>query len=113
MGYGDGGYGEGPYGLGPAQVPTLQEVAEALKKDPSDLQMTYFGELEAQARACVTTPYSWDLGRALIRRVARARAMENLPLGVVQDESGSTRLGSVDPEIRRLEAPHRRVSAIG
>lgn len=52
-----------------------------------------------------------DLVEALCRRVARNLAMRRLPLGVIADvEMGSTRLGSTDPEIRRLEGPYRKVS---
>lgn len=50
-----------------------------------------------------------DLREALLRRVARNLAMRNLPLGVMSDEAGSTRLGSSDPEVRRLEAAHRKL----
>jgi hypothetical protein len=57
-------------------------------------------------------PYPADLAEALKRRVARNLAMKRLPLAVQQsmNEFGSSaiRLGSTDPEIRRLEAPHRK-----
>lgn len=49
-----------------------------------------------------------DLREALLRRVIRNLSMRNLPLGVQADEAGGIRLGSNDPEIRRLEGPHRR-----
>lgn len=51
-----------------------------------------------------------DLAEALKRRVARNLAMRSLPLGVQSDELGATRVGSVDPEVRRLEGPYRRLA---
>lgn len=70
-------------------------------------------EAAAQARKCRIevpgTDLPVDLFEALLRRVARNLAMRNLPLGVQSNEAGAIRLGSVDPEIARLEAPYRRV----
>jgi len=70
-------------------------------------------ETAAQARACrVPAPDAYwpaDLAEALCRRVARNLAMRNLPLAVQMSEMGGTRIGSIDPEVRRLEAPYRKV----
>lgn len=70
-------------------------------------------EASAQARICRTpeldADYPDDLAEALMRRVARNLAMRNLPLGIMADEMGPTRIGSTDPEVRRLEAPHRKL----
>lgn len=89
-------------------VPTLQEVATALGKTPNDITAIYYAEAAAQARRCRVDPYTADLAAALVRRVKRAKAMEALPLGVIQAEMGATRVGSVDPEVRRLEGPYVR-----
>lgn len=64
-----------------------------------------------QARVCRVDPanYPDDLAQALKRRVARNLAMRNLPLGVMSDELGATRLGSNDPEVRRLEKPFKKL----
>lgn len=51
-----------------------------------------------------------DVAEALCRRVARNLAMRNLPLGVQITDAGATALGSNDPEVRRLERPHRKVA---
>lgn len=71
-------------------------------------------EQKAQARKCrVPSPNAatWpdDLAEALFRRVHRNLAMRNLPLSVQQVEGGGLRIGASDPEIRRLEAPYRKV----
>lgn len=89
-------------------VPTVAELATRLGKGvPQDI---YDAEVADQARRCRVDPYNEALAAALLRRVQRAMAMRNLPLGVLQDESGATRLGSTDPEVRRLEAPYRKVT---
>ena len=90
-------------------LPTVEDVAAALNKDATDIQATYDAEVADQARRCRVDPYSPALAAALVRRVHRALNMQNIPLGVLQDEAGSTRLGSIDPEIRRLEGPYRKV----
>ncbi len=67
-------------------------------------------ETAAQAAVCrIGDPMVDDLAEALRRRVARNLAMRALPLGVMADEAGGTRLASNDPEVRRLEKPHRKV----
>lgn len=90
-------------------VPTLTEVAAALGKPDAEVRDTYLAEVAAQGRACRTEAYTDDLAAALVRRVRRARAMASVPLGVVLDDAGATRLGYNDPEIRRLEGPYRRL----
>lgn len=104
------GYGGGLYGGGAADVPTLEAVAAELGKTEDNIERAYNAEIIAQALACRVDPYSEDLAAALIRRVKRAKAMEALPLGVILDEAGSVRVGYTDGEIRRLEAPYRRLA---
>jgi hypothetical protein len=55
--------------------------------------------------------YPADLAEAVCRRVARNLALRGIPLAVLQGdgETGSTVLPKNDPEVRRLEAPHRRL----
>lgn len=70
-------------------------------------------ESKAQARKCRVpaadaTAWPDDLAEALFRRVHRNLAMRNLPLAIQSDGDGGIRIGSNDPEIRRLEAPYRR-----
>jgi hypothetical protein len=91
------------------QVPTAAQVAARLgKSEDAALTGAYVAELEAQADRCRVEPYASALGEALVRRVSRNLAMRNLPLGVSIDETGSTRIGSNDPEVRRLEGPYRK-----
>lgn len=57
-------------------------------------------------------PYPADLAEALFRRVAHNLAVRPLALGVQVELSesavASTRVGGVDAEVRRLEAPYRK-----
>lgn len=70
-------------------------------------------ETAAQAARCrIPDVYPSDLGEALKRRVARNLAMRAIPLAVLQgdQEFGSTVPPGQDPEVRRLEAPWRRLA---
>ncbi len=92
---------------------TPDEVAEYLGNGLSadDVEDALMAEEAAQAARCETFKYAGnlDLREALMRRVARNLALRNLPLGVQADEGGGVRIGSSDPEVRRLEAPYRRL----
>ncbi|GAA4698287.1 hypothetical protein [Nocardioides nanhaiensis] len=82
----------------PAGYPQ-QEVVDALAAETAD-----------QSTRCRVTPYNESLRAALMRRVHRHMEMKNLPIGIAQnDEFGGVRVGSTDPEVRRLEAPYRRL----
>lgn len=80
---------------------TLDEVTDALD-----------AEAAAQRSVCrVRAVYPDDLRQALLRRVARNLALRALPLAVLRGdaEAGDTILPGRDPEVRRLEAPHRKL----
>lgn len=64
-----------------------------------------------RARCRLPAVYPADLGEALKRRVARNLALRGLPLAVLQGDAeiGGMRLPGSDPEVRRLEAPYRRL----
>lgn len=87
----------------------------ALTYTDASITSALAAEKAAQARVCrlpvvdATHPLPVNLREALMRRVARNIAMRRLPLGIQAEEVGSTRLGSTDPEIRRLEGPYRKV----
>lgn len=74
-------------------------------------------ETAAQAKRCkvpaAADPWPSDLADALKRRVAHNLALRPLPLGLQASLSESavvtTRVGGLDAEVRRLEAPYRRV----
>ena len=90
-------------------VPTAEEVATALGREAADIEDQYAAEVADQASRCRVDPYTPALAAALVRRVARAIAMKSLPLAILPGEAGDTRLGPSDPEVRRLEAPFRKV----
>lgn len=93
----------------PIVRPTVEEVATQLGKTITDgFTAAYDAEVADQASRCRVEPYTDALGQALVRRVQRSLAMVNLPLGVTIDEN-AVRVGSVDPEVRRLEAPYRKL----
>ncbi|WBQ02945.1 hypothetical protein [Kribbella sp. CA-293567] len=104
--------------------PDLDAVKTYLGADTqyedADITAALTSEAAAQASRCRVPgdAATWpaDLAEALCRRVARNLAMRGLPLGLVVNavddgESATTRVGA-DIEVRRLEAPWRRL-AIG
>lgn len=98
-------------------MPTTDDVADYLREGAAswataDLQNALDAELAAQRAACrVRAVYPDDLRQALLRRVQRNLALRQLPLAVHQGdaEAGAMLLPGRDPEVRRLEAPHRRL----
>jgi len=80
--------------------------------DDSQLQDALDAEAAAQRAVCnVAGIYPADLRQALLRRVARNLALRGLPEAVFQGdaETGSLVLPGRDPEVRRLEAGHRKL----
>lgn len=79
----------------------------------ADVQDALDAETAAQAARCrVDDPAPPDLDQALKRRVACNLARRGLPLAVLQGDAESGRTDFVpgrDPEVRRLEAPYRRL----
>lgn len=68
-------------------------------------------ERAAQAARCRVEPYTADLRQALLRRVARNLAARSVPVASFTSFDGgatSTRVPGRDPEVSRLEGPHRR-----
>lgn len=69
-------------------------------------------EYAAQAARCRTGLYTADLRQALLRRVQCNIARRSLPLGMTlgdNDAGTSSYVPGQDPEVRRLEAPYRRM----
>lgn len=106
-------------------IPDLAAVQEYLG-DTSWTDADVSGALAAElaAQAAVVRPayfldadaegyraYPADLGEALMRRVARNLAARAVPLSVAQGdaETAPAYVPRLDPEIRRLEAPYRRL----
>lgn len=97
-------------------VPDVQAYMEdaALQWNAAQLTEALEAETAAQRRICrVGAVYPADLREALLRRVARNLAMRAIPLAVLTgdaEQGGSNlTLPGRDPEVRRLEAPHRKV----
>lgn len=69
-------------------------------------------ETTAQAGKCrIPDPVPDDLDEALCRRVVCNLARRKLPLAMAQGDAdgGPVMPPSRDPEVRRLEAPHRKM----
>lgn len=102
-------------------APTLSEVKTYLGPDTSwpdaDISSALAAEKAAQARVCVVpldvAAWPADLTEALFRRVAHNLALRSLPLGVqasiTESAVATNRVGGTDAEVRRLEAPHRKL----
>jgi hypothetical protein len=99
-------------------MPDLDAAKTYLQIDPLDttqddeITEALDAEAAAQRSVCrVPAAYPADLREALLRRVARNLALRRLPLMVLRGdaEAGDTVLPGRDPEVRRLEAPHRKL----
>lgn len=93
-------------------------LGKSTSKDDDTIQSALSAETAAQARACRVpsdpdAQWPADLVEALCRRVAVNLANRTLPLGVQQAVSelnaSQVRVGGLDREVRRLEAPHRKL----
>lgn len=100
---------------GGSALPTLSQVKVYLGEtsyDDTAIQDALDAETVAQRAVCrIPAAYPADLREALLRRVARNLAMRSLPLAMPQgDMEGSPNpLLARDPEVRRFEAPYRRL----
>ncbi len=102
-------------------APTATDAAAYLGTDQgwdtAAIASAFAAEKAAQAAACrvPADDAAWpaDLVEALFRRVAHNLALRALPLGLQASVSEAavqnTRVGGSDAEVRRLEAPHRRL----
>lgn len=96
-------------------IPDLDAVNDYLGDhswSDADVAAALAAETAAQAAVC-TLPdvYPDDMAEALLRRVARNLAMRAVPLSVQQGdvETQPVFVPRLDPEIRRYEAPYRRL----
>lgn len=97
-----------------AGMPDLTDVDNYLGDHSAtdlELQQALDQETTAQWRVCrVPATYPADLRGALLRRVQRALAMKGLALAVRENADGDAIVvPGRDPEVRRLEAPFRKV----
>lgn len=97
-------------------VPDLAAVKAYLGQtsySDADIQDELDSETALQTSACGdrSAAYSAPLAEALKRRVARALAMRPVLMGLTTTpEGGSERVARLDNEIRRKEAPYRRLA---
>lgn len=109
------------YAAGPtteAGMPVVDDVADylgdvAAQYTTQTLQGALDAEAAAQRGVCrIRAAYPADLREALLRRVHRNLEMRQLPLAVLRGDAdaGSTTLPGSDPEVRRLERPHRKLT---
>ena len=97
-----------------AEAPGVSEVMAYLGNDNSYTSAEVGDALEAEARAqarrCnLPSDYPPDLAEALKRRVARNLAARSVPVATFTSFEGggtSSRVPSVDAEVRRLEEPY-------
>ena len=101
-----------------AAMPDVQDCVDYMGGDDAisftddDVQQALDQETSAQARVCrIPAAYPADLRGALLRRVQRALAMRSLSLAVRESTDGESTIivPGRDPEVRRLEAPYRKV----
>jgi hypothetical protein len=100
-----------------AGMPTAADVSVYLGTYAGTWSMTEIGDALAAERAAQRARcgeraiYPDDLRQALLRRCQRNLAMRRHPLAVMSADvdGGSTVLPGKDPEVRRLEAPFRRL----
>ncbi|MEU4675743.1 hypothetical protein [Micromonospora sp. NPDC023737] len=94
-------------------VPAVVAYLGGTSFTDEEIQDALDAEAAAQRAVCrVRAVYPDDLRQALLRRVQRNLAMRQLPLAVLQGDAeggDSTVLPGRDPEVRRLEAPHRKL----
>lgn len=94
-------------------MPTVDDVDVYLDEhswELDDLQAALDAESAAQRAVCrVAAVYPADLREALLRRVARNLALRRNPLGQPQGDADFNFIPGRDPEVRRLEAPHRKL----
>ena len=98
------------------RMPQLADATTYLKQNSwtaEEIQGALDAETDAQRDVCfIPAYYPNSLRDALLRRVQRNLAMRRLPLAVQQTDAeggSSTILPPWDPEISRLEKPHRRL----
>ena len=102
-----------PIDLAFISVTDLRDYLGATSATDSELTVALRAERAAQAQRCRIDPYTYELREALMRRVARNLAARSVPVATFTSFDGgatSTRVPSVDAEVRRLEGPYRRLT---
>ena len=94
-------------------MPDIVDLAAYLKEHSytdDELEQALDAEAAAQRKACIVpAAYSDDLRLALLRRAQFALAMKKNKLGFVEGSDGDITRPGRDSEVRRYEAPYRRL----
>lgn len=94
-------------------MPDITALGEYLKQHSytdDELEEALDSEAAAQRKVCaVPAAYSADLRSALLRRAQFHLAMKKNKLGLVEGANGSQARPGRDSEVRRFEAPYRRL----
>lgn len=101
-------------------VPTVEEVTAYLSgggeisEEPADIQDAYDAELDDQFKVCnIPATYTYGLGQALKRRVARNLAARKVPIAQITSfDNGvmTSRVPRNDTEVVRFEGKYRKVN---
>lgn len=100
---------------GAGTVPDLAAVKTYLgdhSHTDAEISDALAAETQAQRDMCRRpVPYPTPMAQALMRRVARNLALRRMPLAMTQGDAdfGPLAIPGRDPEVRRLEAPYRRL----
>jgi hypothetical protein len=96
-------------GTGMPDLAAVEEYLESIggiSANPEEIQNALDAEAAAQRKVCrIDAVYPADLAEALKRRVARNLSLRMLPRA--EAETGKF-VPTNDPEVRRLERPHRK-----
>ena len=101
-----------PLNLALFTVDQLRDYLGATSAGDDEVWSAFVAERAAQAQRCRVDPFTHELREALMRRVARNLAARSVPVATFTSFDGgatSTRVPSVDAEVRRLEAAYRRL----
>lgn len=98
----------------PVALADVKAYLGATSYSDDEIAGALLAETIAQARACRTDDFTYDLQEALCRRVARNLAARSVPVTSFSsfgDGGGTvTRVPHRDPEVVRLEKPYRRLT---
>lgn len=102
----------------PTATNVMEYLGDASSWDETSVSSALAAEKAAQARVCRVpadvADWPADLTEALCRRVQHNLALRNLPLGIQASVSEmavqNIRVGGTDAEVRRLEAPFRKLA---
>lgn len=101
----------------PTDADAIAYLGESTEYDAEEISSAFEAEKAAQAAVCRVpdddADWPADLIQALMRRITHNLAVRGNALGVQNIDTAfgvsALRVGGTDAEVRRLEAPHRRL----